>query len=95
MTRDDRLYLAEIVTACDELASELKQVKREDFLRDIVIQGFVLNRLTIIGEAASKISLVVRECHPEIPWKSTSGMRNIVVHQYFAVDCDDLGCRYD
>jgi uncharacterized protein with HEPN domain len=80
MTRDDRLYLAEIVTACDDLASELKQVKPEDFLRDIVIQGFVLNCLTIIGEAASKISLAVRDRYPEIRWKSASGMRNIVVH---------------
>ncbi len=86
MTRDDRLFLAEIVTACDEIASTLQAIDKQTFLSDIVVQGFVLNRLTIIGEAASKISDAIRDRHVEVPWKAIIAMRNIVVHQYFAID---------
>jgi uncharacterized protein with HEPN domain len=86
MKRDDRLWLTEIITACREIAAALEHITREAFLADMVLQGFVLNRITIIGEAASKVSTVLRDRHPEVLWKATIGMRNIVVHQYFAVD---------
>jgi uncharacterized protein with HEPN domain len=93
MTRDDRLFLAEIVTACDEIASTLQAIDKQTFLSDIVVQGFVLNRLTIIGEAASKISNATRDRHVEVPWKAIIAMRNIVVHQYFAIDGPSFGMR--
>ena len=46
----------------------------------------MLSRLTIIGEAASKVSNAIRDRHVEVPWKAIIAMRNIVVHQYFAID---------
>ncbi len=86
MKRDDRFYLAEIANACDEIATVLRPITKQQFLSDLVVQGFVLNRLTIIGEAASNISDATRNRSPEIAWKAIIGMRNIVVHQYFAID---------
>ena len=28
--------------------------------------------------------------HPEIPWKDTIAMRNLLIHQYFGIDLDEV-----
>lgn len=38
--------------------------------------------LIIMGEAAHNISDSFREKHPEIPWPSIIGTRNVIVHGY-------------
>lgn len=43
-----------------------------------------------IGEAAGRISLDMRQAHPEIPWKQIVGIRHRIVHDYMDVDCDVL-----
>jgi uncharacterized protein with HEPN domain len=47
-----------------------------------------LRHLQIIGEAASKLPEEVRNLAPDIPWHKIIGMRNILVHDYFAIDLD-------
>ncbi len=38
--------------------------------------------LIILGEAANKISSDFQLAHPEIPWSSIIGTRNVIVHGY-------------
>lgn len=38
--------------------------------------------LIILGEAANQISNEIQTKYPEIPWSSTIGTRNIIVHGY-------------
>lgn len=63
-------------------------VTRDEFLRDAVLQGDVLHRITILGEAAGAIPVEVRDRCPEIPWRDIRNMRNVVVHVYFGIDLD-------
>ena len=42
----------------------------------------MIRQLTILGEAASRVSDATRRGLPEIPWQTVVGMRNVVVHQY-------------
>jgi len=44
----------------------------------------------IVGEAAFRISKATKDAHPEIPWRQISGMRHILVHDYFRVDWNIL-----
>jgi uncharacterized protein with HEPN domain len=60
----------------------------DDFRRDRVLTLALVKCIEIIGEAASKISLTTRDSHPEIPWVDIVGMRNRLIHVYFAVDFD-------
>ena len=42
----------------------------------------------IIGEAAKQIDDSVRERHSHIPWRKMAGMRDMIVHEYFAVNLE-------
>ncbi len=39
-----------------------------------------------IGEAAAAIPDAIRDRNPDVPWKTIVGLRNKVIHHYFAVD---------
>ena len=48
----------------------------------------ILKAVEIIGEAASRISEETKAKHPGIPWTEIIGMRNRLVHGYFAIRLD-------
>ena len=85
MRRDD-LYLADIVSAADAIARFLAALTEAQFVNDDLIRSAVLQKLTVIGEAASRISPELQQRHTEIPWRDISTFRNIAVHRYFGLD---------
>ena len=44
----------------------------------------------ILGEAANHVSKSLKEQHSEIPWADMTGMRHILVHDYFEVDLAEV-----
>ena len=50
----------------------------------------VLHQLIVIGEAAKRLSPDFRGAHPEVPWKSIAGLRDILVHEYDTVDLEEV-----
>jgi len=54
----------------------------DTFLEDPKVQDAIMFNLVIMGEAAHKISDEFQEKHPEIPWASIIGTRNVIVHGY-------------
>jgi len=48
----------------------------------------VIRRIEIIGEAVKSIPPSIKNKYPDIPWKQISGMRDILIHEYFGVDLD-------
>jgi uncharacterized protein with HEPN domain len=61
---------------------------RSAFEQDELLQVWFLRHLQIIGEAASGLPEEIRNLDPHIPWHKIIGMRNILVHGYFAIDLD-------
>ena len=50
-------------------------------------QQFALNYLiTVVGEAANKLTDATRASLPMVPWSEIIGMRNILIHQYYIVE---------
>jgi uncharacterized protein with HEPN domain len=87
--RNDTEWLKDIL---DEIALiEKYSVKGEDvFQRDELIQTWMVHHLQIIGEAASKLSEILRQKYPSIQWRDIISMRNFIVHQYFGVDLEEI-----
>lgn len=52
------------------------------FLEDEKTQDAIMYNLIIMGEAANRIPFEFQESHPEIPWSSIIGTRNVIVHGY-------------
>ena len=46
--------------------------------------------MVIIGEAVSRVSNELKEKNKHIPWKRIKGFRNIVAHDYFGVDAEEV-----
>ena len=44
----------------------------------------------IIGEAARRVSRAFREKHPELPWRETVGLRNVISHEYDKVNYEEI-----
>ena len=62
----------------------------EEFLADEMVQAAVIRCVEVIGEAARLISNDTRKRAPEIPWPLITGMRNVLAHDYGAVDIDKV-----
>lgn len=72
-------------------AGEISQGKnRAQLDTDKILRYALLHLVTILGEAASKVSSEFRMAHKEIPWGSIIGTRNRLVHGYDVVDLDML-----
>jgi len=63
---------------------------REAFEKDELIQNWFVHHLQIVGEAAAKLGRRFHEDHPELPWAQIVGMRNVLVHDYFGVDLEEV-----
>lgn len=48
----------------------------------------MLRNLAVIGEAVKSLPDGFKATHHEIPWASITGLRNLVVHEYFRVNPD-------
>jgi len=61
---------------------------RSTFEKDELLQVWFLRHLQITGEAACRLPEEIRNLATDIPWHKIIGMRNILVHGYFAIDLD-------
>lgn len=52
------------------------------YMQDRKVQFAVERAIEIIGEAARGVSDGFRQAHPEIPWRSIIGQRNVLTHDY-------------
>lgn len=89
MSRDDATLLDMLKAA--RLVMEFKgSLAKKAFLRDIKTQSAILHQLLVIGEAVKRLSDDFRARHPQIPWTRIAGMRDKLIHQYDAVDVDEV-----
>ena len=84
-SRDPLLYLGHIRDALADIAA-YTAAGRDAFLHSKMMRDAVVRNIEIIGEAAKRLPQDVRDRAPEIPWKNVAGMRDVIVHDYFAID---------
>lgn len=83
--RPDELYLHDILAASLAIERFLAGVDELRFHSDELLQAAVLQKLTVIGEAAARISRDFKQQHTDVEWRTIVGLRNVAVHEYFAI----------
>ncbi|GCL55947.1 protein of unknown function DUF86 [Microcystis aeruginosa NIES-3806] len=84
--REFRDFLQDILEAICQLEKMTQDLSFEEFSTKIEIFLSVVKLIEIIGEAVKNIPDEVRVNYPNIPWKNIAGMRDKLVHEYWAID---------
>jgi len=88
--RREQLFLTDMLEAAESIRRFLQGVDRAGFIDDELRQSAVLQKLTLIGEAAARLPEEFRERHPEVKWRSAIGLRNVAVHEYFSINWETI-----
>jgi uncharacterized protein with HEPN domain len=92
--RRDRLLLIDMLKAADAIAIFLSDRTRTSFMTNDVYGDMcrtaVQKKLEVMGEAAHELSDELKQNYPDVPWRSMWGLRNVGVHEYFAIDWDEI-----
>jgi uncharacterized protein with HEPN domain len=84
--REHADYLWDILYAVERAESFIEGMDFVAFEADEKTVFAVVRALEIVGEAAKKIPLGVRQKYPDLPWREMAGMRDKLNHDYFGVD---------
>jgi uncharacterized protein with HEPN domain len=85
--KDAAIYLRHIRDAIVRIEKYTAQ-GRKAFFNDTMVQDGVIRNLEVIGEAVKNLPPELKRRHPEIPWRSITALRNILIHEYFGVDIE-------
>ncbi len=65
-------------------------VNLDDFISDYKTFDATLMNFVALGETVGKISIQYRENHGGIEWRKIYAFRNIIAHDYFGVDEEEV-----
>ncbi|MBI4373410.1 MAG: DUF86 domain-containing protein, partial [Deltaproteobacteria bacterium] len=87
--KDDRLYLIHI-QECIQRIEAYTGGGEDQFFSDEKTQDAVLRNLQTLAESSQRLSDDLKKQHSGIDWKSISGFRNVVVHDYLGIDVHQI-----
>jgi uncharacterized protein with HEPN domain len=79
VSRDDPVLLADILSACLDIADFLRRRQSDDDLVAAAIRA----RIIAIGEAVKGLSSELTDSEPGVPWSDIARMRDLLAHRYF------------
>jgi len=84
--RNHRLYLKDIFEAMNAAQTFIEGMDFDAFATDDKTVSAVVRKLEIIGEATKNVPEDIRQQYPQVPWRNMAGMRDRIIHRYFAVN---------
>jgi uncharacterized protein with HEPN domain len=87
--RDPKERLLDMLEAIERIEKYVAR-GRTAFEQDELIQTWVVHHLQILWEAAAKLGREFHDQHPSILWPQVIAMRNVLVHDYFGVDLEEI-----
>jgi uncharacterized protein with HEPN domain len=82
----DKQRLAHILESIEELEDYTAGSNLDTFLQNSMMRFASVKQIEIIGEAANYISDETKEKFSEIQWRQITGLRHVLVHEYFGID---------
>ena len=86
MKRSDRERLGDIADAIAVIRQHMARSRLDERLR----RDAILYNLVVVGEAVKGLSDDTKAKRPEIPWRKISGLRDLLAHEYFQIEIDEI-----
>jgi uncharacterized protein with HEPN domain len=91
MLTKDHLCLESILEATDRIIEYTSGFDSADnFNNDYRNFDATMMNFVVIGEMVDKLSTDFKIDHPNIEWINIKGFRNIVAHDYFGIDAEEV-----
>jgi len=79
-----------MIEACEHVAAFVAATSPQGFAKERLFQAAVERELFILGEAAKHVPALIREQFPQVPWRQAAGLRDVLGHDYFGLDNDEI-----
>ena len=90
MQKDDAIRLRHMLNAAREARSFTQNKTRASLDKNRQLELALVKSIEILGEAATRVTDECRKDLSQIPWANIIGMRNRLIHAYFAINRDIL-----
>lgn len=90
MSKRPSVYLGHILESIRDIEAFLAGLTWEAFAASGEKQAAVTWKLVVIGESEANLPEDFRAAHPEVPWGQIKAARNILVHEYFRLDVQEV-----
>lgn len=80
--RDHRIYLEDMLEFCNSVLAYTAGHDAKSLGADAMRLDATLRKLSLIGEAATRVPEAIRALAPDIPWRKIVATRNRMVHAY-------------
>jgi len=82
------LALLEAIEKIEEYSAGFDNA--DDFFHDAKSFDATMMQFVVIGEMIQRLDTGYKAEHPEIPWQKIKDFRNIVAHDYFGIDAEEI-----
>lgn len=86
----DPIRLLHILEAIDNIEKASVGLTLQKLQSDVILRHGLTWNVMVIGEAANKLSKEFCNAHPATDWRAISGMRHVLVHDYYQINESEL-----
>ena len=86
MSRSVTDLLRHMLDETEFLLAHARNLDRDSFVADATLRRAFVRSIEILGEATKGVPTQFRSKYPQVPWQAIAGMRDRLIHGYFAVD---------
>lgn len=86
--KQNLLGIIEAIEKIETYSSDFKDA--EEFYYESKSFDATMMQFVVIGEMINKLSVGFKKSHNSIPWIKIKDFRNIIAHDYFGIDSDEI-----
>ncbi len=87
---NDFFRLQHILEAIETIEEYSEDKALSDVQSDKMLRHALTYNIQVIGEAANHLTKEFCIAHPLTNWRAICGMRNVLVHDYYQIDAEEL-----